>query len=431
MQKKIIALAIAAAISAPAFADTSNVTVYGVADVSYDSINTGTSGNAGKTGVLGAATAANIQGARSNRVSSNSSRLGVKGSEDLGDGLTAVWQIESLINIGDATGTSGSASTGGAIGNRNTFLGLSSATAGTVVLGRHDTPYKIATRAYDLFTDGIADNRSIMGGQSLVTVNPAGVGNTGGVTATTGTFASAVSNFDGRQDQVLAYISPKLGNMATLAIGYVNLAPTANLATSNKATATSMAGMFDIGGGFSGALAYEVHDLTSIATAATATVVPVQAGAKEKATKLGLSYAQDAFVVNFAYEKSTDNLGVTNAIPATPATAVTNGSNAMGHSAYYLSGKYSITANDAVKLAYTKANTINGVNGTDAKQFTIGYDHSLTKRTYVYALYTKLTNGAAAGYTLGAGMSSVGGTTTSSGVGAAPSAFAFGMRHTF
>ena len=170
MQKKIIALAIAAAISAPAFADTSNVTVYGVADVSYDSINTGTSGgNAGKTGVLGAATAANIQGARSNRVSSNSSRLGVKGSEDLGDGLTAVWQIESLINIGDATGTSGSASTGGAIGNRNTFLGLSSATAGTVVLGRHDTPYKIATRAYDLFTDGIADNRSIMGGQSLVT----------------------------------------------------------------------------------------------------------------------------------------------------------------------------------------------------------------------------------------------------------------------
>ena len=428
MQKKIIALAIAAAISAPAFADTSNVTVYGVADVSYDSINTGTSGNAGKTGVLGAATAANIQGARSNRVSSNSSRLGVKGSEDLGDGLTAVWQIESLINIGDATGTSGSASTGGAIGNRNTFLGLSSATAGTVVLGRHDTPYKLSTRAYDLFGDGIADNRSIMGGSPAANTSTAPAAVLGGTAYTP---ASAAASFDGRQNQVLAYISPKLGGVATLAIGYVNLAPTANLATSNKATATSMAGMFDIGGGFSGALAYEVHDLTSIATAATATVVPVQAGAKEKATKLGLSYAQDAFVVNFAYEKSTDNLGVTNAIPATPATAVTNGSNAMGHSAYYLSGKYSITANDAVKLAYTKANTINGVNGTDAKQFTIGYDHSLTKRTYVYALYTKLTNGAAAGYTLGAGMSSVGGTTTSSGVGAAPSAFAFGMRHTF
>ena len=421
MQKKIIALAIAAAISAPAFADTSNVTVYGIADVSYDSIKTGTASALG-AGATAAQIAAGTAGATSNRVSSNTSRLGFKGSEDLGDGLSAVWQIESVINMGDTTGT------GTSIGTRNTFAGLSSASAGTVVLGRHDTPYKLSTRAYDLFGDGIADNRSIMGGSPAANTSTAPAAVLGGTAYTP---ASAAASFDGRQNQVLAYISPKLGGVATLAIGYVNLAPTANLATSNKATATSMAGMFDIGGGFSGALAYEVHDLTSIATAATATVVPVQAGAKEKATKLGLSYAQDAFVVNFAYEKSTDNLGVTNAIPATPATAVTNGSNAMGHSAYYLSGKYSITANDAVKLAYTKANTINGVNGTDAKQFTIGYDHSLTKRTYVYALYTKLTNGAAAGYTLGAGMSSVGGTTTSSGVGAAPSAFAFGMRHTF
>ena len=421
MQKKIIALAIAAAISAPAFADTSNVTVYGIADVSYDSIKTGTASALG-AGATAAQIAAGTAGATSNRVSSNTSRLGFKGSEDLGDGLSAVWQIESVINMGDTTGT------GTSIGTRNTFAGLSSASAGTVGLGRHDTPYKLSTRAYDLFGDGIADNRSIMGGSPAANTSTAPAAVLGGTAYTP---ASAAASFDGRQNQVLAYISPKLGGVATLAIGYVNLAPTANLATSNKATATSMAGMFDIGGGFSGALAYEVHDLTSIATAATATVVPVQAGAKEKATKLGLSYAQDAFVVNFAYEKSTDNLGVTNAIPATPATAVTNGSNAMGHSAYYLSGKYSITANDAVKLAYTKANTINGVNGTDAKQFTIGYDHSLTKRTYVYALYTKLTNGAAAGYTLGAGMSSVGGTTTSSGVGAAPSAFAFGMRHTF
>ena len=429
MQKKIIALAIAAAISAPAFADTSNVTVYGVADVSYDSINTGTSGNAGKTGVLGAATAANIQGARSNRVSSNSSRLGVKGSEDLGDGLTAVWQIESLINIGDATGTSGSASTGGAIGNRNTFLGLSSATAGTVVLGRHDTPYKIATRAYDLFTDGIADNRSIMGGQSLVTVNPAGVGNTGGVTATTGTFASAVSNFDGRQDQVLAYISPKLGNMATLAIGYVNLNPALSTATGNKATATSMAGMFDFGAGFDGSLAYEVHDLTSVNLAAGGLITgspALAAGVKEKATKLGLGYKQDAFAIGFEYEKTSDNLGSSQ---TTPTVAY---SDLFGHSAYYLSGKYSVTASDTIKAAYTHAGSLNSdtTGTTGAKQFTLGYDHALSKRTNVYALYTKISNQANAAYAL-SGASSVGGTSTIAGLGASPSAVAFGLRHTF
>jgi predicted porin len=41
MQKKIIALAVASALVAPAaFADTSNVTVYGVANVSYDLVTT-------------------------------------------------------------------------------------------------------------------------------------------------------------------------------------------------------------------------------------------------------------------------------------------------------------------------------------------------------------------------------------------------------
>ncbi len=366
MQKKIIALAIAAAISAPAFADTSNVTVYGKFDLSYDSIRTGNG------------TAAAAQGTTSNRVSSNTSLIGLKGSEDLGDGLSAIWQVESLVTPGSATTTN-------TFGTRNSFLGLSSTSLGTVVLGRHDTPYKISTRAYDVFGDGIADSRSITGG---------------GV--------AAVASFDGRQDQVVAYISPKLGNVATLAIGYVNLSPTAALAATAKNTATSVAGMFDIGSGFGAALAYEVHDLNTVA-----------AGAKEKATKIGASYAQDAFVVNFAYEKTSDTL-----------TAVT-GANINGHSDYYLSGKYNVTAADAVKLAYAKANTINGVAGSDAKQVTVGYDHSLSKRTTVYALYTKLSNGTAAAYVLGSGTASIGGVSTLAGAGAAPSALAFGLKHTF
>ncbi len=402
MQKKIIALAIAAAISAPAFADTSNVTVYGIADVSYDSIKTGTPTAAGAAA-----------GVTSNRVSSNTSRLGLKGSEDLGDGLSAVWQIESLINIGDNSATAGTT-----IGTRNTFAGLSSASAGTVVLGRHDTPYKISTRAYDLFGDGIADNRAIMGGNSFATVNA------NGTLATSGAYqATAAASFDGRQNQVLAYISPKLGGVATLAIGYVNLNPAQNTTASNKSTATSVAGMFDIGSGFGAALAYEVHDVTTIA------VAPLAAGAKEKATKLGLSYAQDAFAVNFAYEKTSDNFG-------SVLGAATAGGDLWGHNAYYLSGKYSVTANDTIKAAFTKASTLAMAGtaasaNTDAKQFTVGYDHSLSKRTYVYALYTKLTNGSAAGYSLGSGTSSVGGVTTSAGLGASPSALAFGMRHTF
>ena len=376
MQKKIIALAIAAAISAPAFADTSNVTVYGKADLSYDSIKTGTATNG-------------TAGTTSNRVSSNTTLIGLKGSEDLGDGLSAIWQVESLILVGNTAGVAATttAASNAQIGNRNTFLGLSSASAGTVVMGRHDTPYKISTRAYDVFGDGIADSRALTGG---------------GV--------AAAASFDGRQDHVVAYISPKVGGVATLAVGYVNLAPLDNVATQAKNSAVSVAGMFDIGSGFGAALAYEAHDFGAAG---------VTAATKEKATKIGASYTMDAINVNFAYEKTSDNL-----------TALT-AANKNGHSDYYLSGKYSLTANDAIKLAYTKANTINGLTGTDAKQVTIGYDHVLSKRTSVYALYTKLSNGTAASYVLGSGTSSVGGATTIAGAGASPSALAFGMKHTF
>ena len=388
MQKKIIALAIAAAISAPAFADTSNVTVYGKFDMSYDSIKTGTS-------------AAGVAGLTSNRVSSNTTLIGLKGSEDLGDGLSAIWQIESLV-------TPGSTNTANTFGTRNTFAGLSSAAAGTVVMGRHDTPYKISTRALDVFGDGIADNRSIMGGGT-----------------------KAVASFDGRQDQVVAYISPKLGNVATLAIGYVNLSPANVLATASKDAAWSLAGMFDIGSGFGASLAYEAHDIGAGTTVAAIGLAPIgvyTAAVKEKATKLGLSYVQDAFTVGFAYEKTSDNAGGQVALGA---GALAAGSNVLGHSDYYLSGKYMVSASDAVKLAYGHAGQINGATGSDAKQVSVGYDHSLSKRTSVYALYTKLSNGTTAAYVLGSGTASIGGATTIAGAGASPSALAFGLKHTF
>ena len=364
MQKKIIALAIAAAISAPAFADTSNVTVYGQVNMSYDMMTPGT-------------TALGVASQKVNRIGSNTSRLGLKGSEDLGDGLAAIWQIEMQVDPGQ--GTAPAANSANTLGGRNTFGGLKSEGFGTVVLGRHDTPYKIATRALDVFGDGIADNRMLVGGVAG---------------------KSATAAFDGRQDQVVAYISPKLGDMATLAIAYVNLSPVAIATTAAKNSATSLAGMFDIAGGFYGSLAYEEHSFGATAatpavvgvvgTTTVAAVAPVAAVAatgatKEKATKLGFGYKQDAFAANFVYEKSSDNSGAL-------------GVNKYGHNAYYLSGKYNVTASDAVKLAYTKMGIVGGVASTGAKDFTIGYDHSLSKRTTVYALYSKLTNDVAANY---------------------------------
>lgn len=369
MQKKIIALAIAAAVSAPAFAD-SNVTIYGVANVSYDMTKTGT--------------VAAVDNFSSNKVSSNTSRLGFKGNEDLGDGLSAVWQIESRIDIDNSAGNT--------LANRNTFLGLSSASAGTVLMGRHDTPYNISNRKYDLFGDTLADNRSIMGG---------------GATTVAGVGSSALS-FNGRQPNVIAYISPAMSGF-TGAIAYVAGAEGQTLAAQTKGSAWSLAALYG-NGPISANFAYEVHN---------AGTAPGTAGlgvtAKETAWTISGGYKVAEFEVNGIYEKSSDDLAA--------------GTNALGHRAYYLSGKYNFGSN-AVKLAYANA-AANATANTDATQVSLGFDHSLSKRTTVYALYTKLSNGTQGDYQLSGNGTGAPALTPVQANGGTPSAFSFGMKHTF
>lgn len=138
MKKSLIALAVASAVSAPAFAATSNVDVYGKLHVSvsmFDDQPVGTN---------------DLQ------VSSNASRFGLKGSEDLGGGLKAIWQIESSVNLDEQ---------GGTLASRNSFVGLAGG-FGTVLIGNHDTPLKLVGRSVDLFGDTMADSRNVMGGGS-------------------------------------------------------------------------------------------------------------------------------------------------------------------------------------------------------------------------------------------------------------------------
>lgn len=368
MKQKLLISAVLAAFAAPAMADESNVTVYGLMDVSVDVINTG-------TGALAANGVLNQSGTTSSRVSSNTSKIGFKGNEDLGDGLKVVWQLEQTVYPGNTTTKTST------FGTRNTFIGLSSASAGTVLAGRHDTPYKMSTRSLDVFGDGIADNRNLMG-----------VGS---------------ASFDGRQDQVLAYVSPKLGDAFTLAAGYVNLTPTANLNTSAKNSAVSVAGMYDANGIYA-ALAYESHDFTSAAPAVST---------NERATRVGIGYKADVFSIGAVYESTKDNLGV--------AFADKN-----GHKAYYAGAKFKVSDNDTIKLAYGKLGNRGGVANTGATQASVGFDHSFSKRTTIYALYTKLNQNIGTNVAL-SGESSIGGASTSAGFGSAPSAFAFGLKHSF
>lgn len=374
MQKKIIALVIVSAMAASAaFADTGNVTVYGQANVSFDLTDNGA--------------------VKVNKVSSNQSRLGLKGTEDLGDGLSAVWQIEQDINIDNATGAGGT----GALATRNSFAGLSSKSAGTLLAGRHDTPYKIATRGLDVFADTIADNRGMMG-------------TTAGGATVAGT--SLVAVHDRRVTDVVAYISPAMSGF-TFAGAYVIGAETATTSGQTKGKALSFAGLYG-NGPINASLGYQVVDYGS---AGTSTGQPLfttlGAGDKSKAWKLGGGYTVDAFTVNAVYEKTTNTI---------------SGASALGQNNWYVGGKFNVNANDAVKLAYTKAGNVQATASTSAKQWALGYDHNMSKRTSLYALYTKLDNDSGASYTL-TNISTGGGTAVVPGND--PSAWSFGMKHSF
>lgn len=414
MKKSLIALAVAGAFVAPAAMADSNVVVYGVANVSVDVTSTGSN------------TAA-TPSFSSNKVSSNTSRLGVKGNEDLGNGLTAVWQVESLISIDGGSNGAAAAPTNG-LATRNTFAGLNGG-FGTVLLGRHDTPYKMATRGYDLFGDTIADNRAVMGGGLNTLVAPATNGGVGTLNLTTGVVnaagnsTGAAASFDGRQTDVLAYVTPNLGGFTGI-VAHVFGAEGQTLATQSKGSAWSLAGMYG-NGPFSLNLAYEVHDLGGAPGALGA---PALAGTslKESAWKLGAGYKADMFEVNAVYEKTKDNFGALVALPAN--------SDVFGHHAYYLSGRVNVSSNDAIKLAYGKSgNLANGgtaLINSGAAQTSVGYDHSFTKRTTVYALYTQLSNQANATYALGnAGIGN--GSVFLNGAGSKPSAFSLGVKHSF
>jgi predicted porin len=131
MNKKVMAVAVAGVLAAPtAFAQSSNVQLYGRAVLGVDYYKaTGASG-------AGGGSASDQEGRM--RVFDNSSRVGLRGTEDLGNGLKAIFQIETGVNIdsGSNTGQAGTnnASTG-FWASRDSFVGIDS-NFGRLTLGR-------------------------------------------------------------------------------------------------------------------------------------------------------------------------------------------------------------------------------------------------------------------------------------------------------
>lgn len=132
MQKKIIALAVAALASSAAFAQTTNVTMYGIMDLygAYVDPSAGNSYTAIQSGGL------------------NQSRIGVRVNEDLGNGLRAYANVEAAITA-DA-GADETAAFGGKA--RQSYVGLAGS-FGAVQFGTQSTLSDAWSAQYDYAAD--------------------------------------------------------------------------------------------------------------------------------------------------------------------------------------------------------------------------------------------------------------------------------------
>jgi len=131
MKKSLLALAVLGAFAGAASAQTS-VTVYGVVDAGIVHDSGSAAGSATKL-------SSGIQ---------SGSRLGFKGTEDLGGGLSAKFQLETGI-----AADTGNNNQGGRPWGRQTWVGLAG-NFGQVSLGRQYTPYFIALDSVDPFGTG-------------------------------------------------------------------------------------------------------------------------------------------------------------------------------------------------------------------------------------------------------------------------------------
>ncbi len=324
MQKKIIALAVAGLVSGAAFAQ-SNVTIYGIMDVGVYGFS---GNNESATGV------------QSNGLST--SRIGFKGEEALGNGLKAIFNLESGIDP-DTKASWGS--------NRQANVGLSGS-FGTVLLG-------IQPSLSDNWHGGVSEP---MGNISSRNIMPGVVG-----------------GFSNEKADGVAYYSPMFSGMQFKA-GY-----SSNIGGADKddldsggqnntrayTTALSYAN-----GPFKAGIAYAYYD---------AAVGDDYTGDDDNSSdwNAGVSYTFGQSTVSlFGAQQKKGAANIAQNVFLSESIYDKNTFWALGFNTY-------ITPNDQIKVGYGQSK-LEGVGAIDDETLTawnLNYFHSLSKRSTLYAMY--------------------------------------------
>lgn len=310
------------------------------------------------------------------RISNNRSVLGFRGSEDLGGGVSAIFQVEG--SLAPDTGA-------GELARRDTRVGLDGA-YGTLFAGHWATAYNTSTASLDPFYPTTAGYMSIIGNGAAAAVDN----------------VSNVYSFDRRQANSVHYWSrPWKGLGLRLTHGVAEERP----ANGAKPSLTSVAAIYEQGAWYA-TLAHERHRAYQ------------GPGRNDSGTKLALAR----------------RFGDTRVALLAERLEYETAAGGLDRNAFYVSVSHQVGAH-GLRLGLARAGDGKGASGnrvgfvrggadTGATHVTLGYDYTLSKRSSLYAYVTHLDNEANAAYDFA--INSV-----DAGHGATLRGAAFGMRHAF
>jgi len=373
MQKKIIALAIAGLASSAAFAQT-NVQIYGVVDAAMAYVNNsqGRDGFAVQSGVL------------------SGNRLGFKGTEDLGNGLKALFQAETTLNL---RGENAVQANGGQIfgAMRDSFVGVSSK-YGTAQAGYLSTPLRQSLTSFSVMPGATGSSQiDLFMGTMRFAAQGASTSGTGGIEYGTAIRATAI-----------AYAMPTLYGF-NASIAYTG---SGNNGTTNSSSAGTGANCNDFS-----ACVVTPQSAFGFNLGWTGYGVNVQGAFQQNNNQLsgtGTTNLGDytSYLVGASY---TGIPGLKTSVAYMRNTLGTNGTSAISDGAGKLTNNQ-LSAGASYRVGNweprVQAYWLSDVNGLTVQQlggrlWTANVGYYLSKRTQVYGLVANLNNSANQNYDFG------------------------------
>ena len=372
MKKISLLVALAGAYAAPAAMAQSTVQVYGKL-YPYLEQEKGSGASAVGTPVsslAAAATGVNAVGSVKG-MSAGNSYLGFKGKEDLGDGFKATYQLEGVVAVDNG------ASAGYTFG-RNTYVGLEGA-FGDVRLGNMDTIFK-----------EYGDTLGIMGISSGTPVSSSNI------LRKPGFGTSSAARFHERRVNAVRYETREFAGLQLGAMWATQENPTASI---GPATTTSIGIKYDAGPFFA-SLAYEVHN-NFFGGSSQAPSAQRNNGAADKVTS-----KDTAMQATFEWRLSKEHRFEFDIINKKYSEAAIVNGRFVGYknTAYMVAYDGRITDQWRVMAHIVKSgagscerlNAVCNTTGLEGGQVTVGLSYNLSKRSFLYGAYNKVSNGVAA-----------------------------------